>query len=117
MTIRPLTVRLPPAERTALENLSKIRGQPMNQLIVAAVKRLLRQQSTEEREIENRLAKLKAYRKRDPRFEKAIAAFIEAEVKNEDPLEENLVVEQDVEVQTGAECGPVQNQIHRLLNA
>jgi hypothetical protein len=50
-----------------------------------------------ERSLEANLAGLRAYRKRDPGFQRAIAAFVAAEVSLEDPLEGEPVEGQIVE--------------------
>lgn len=52
------------------------------------------------------LSKLRAYRESDPDFERAIAAFAEAEVNLEDPLEGQRIEER----------GPVQPKVYDLLN-
>jgi hypothetical protein len=44
-------------------------------------------QDLEEPSLEPHLANLRAYRKRDPGFRRAIAAFVEAEASSDDPLE------------------------------
>ena len=43
--------------------------------------------------MEASLARLKAYRKRDPGFREAIAAFVEAEATFEDPVEGRVTEE------------------------
>jgi predicted transcriptional regulator len=81
------TLRIDPEERSALENLSKIEGRPINQLLNEAIKSYLSRKGRRERSLEANLAGLRAYRKRDPGFQRAIAAFVEAEASVEDPLE------------------------------
>jgi hypothetical protein len=60
---------------------------------------------------ETTLAKLKAYRKRDPLFRQAIAKFVEAEATQTDPVE-GLPFEEE----TGGQ-GPVQSKIREMLRA
>ena len=83
----PFTLRINPAERAALEGLSKIEGRPINQLLNEAIKVYLNRRGRQERSLETTLESLRAYRKRDPGFQRAIAAFVEAEASLEDPLE------------------------------
>ena len=83
----PFTLRIDPAERAALESLSKIEGRPINQLLNEAIKVYLNRRGRQERSLETTLESLRAYRKRDPGFQRAIAAFVEAEASLEDPLE------------------------------
>ena len=83
----PFTLRINPAERAALESLSKIEGRPINQLLNEAIKVYLNRRGRQERSLETTLESLRAYRRRDPGFQRAIAAFVEAEASLEDPLE------------------------------
>lgn len=83
----PFTLRIDLAERAALESLSKIEGRPINQLLNEAIKVYLNRRGRQERSLETTLESLRAYRKRDPGFQRASAAFVEAEASLEDPLE------------------------------
>lgn len=83
----PFTLRIDSEERSALENLSKIEGRPINQLLNEAIKSYLRRRGQKERSLEANLKNLQAYRKQDPGFRRAIAAFVEAEASTDDPLE------------------------------
>ena len=83
----PFTLRIDPEERVALESLSKIEGRPINQLLNEAIKGYLSRRSQKERSLEGHLEGLRAYRKRDPEFQHAIASFVNAEASIEDPLE------------------------------
>ncbi len=112
----PFTLRIDAEERTALENLSKVEGRPMNQLLNEAVKGYLSQKGRKETDLEANLAALQAYRKRDPGFEYAIAAFVEAEATLEDPLEGTVIEGQFVEGQLKP-AGPVQSKLRELLRA
>jgi predicted transcriptional regulator len=81
------TLRMDEEERTALEDLSRIEGRPMNQLLNDAVKSYLNRRSSEEQLLEASLERLRAYRKRDPGFGSAMAAFVQSEASLEDPVE------------------------------
>jgi predicted DNA-binding protein len=87
MAKNAFTLRMGTEERNALKSLSKIVKRPINQLIVEAIQSYIHQRGQEEQKLEAHLANLKAYRKKDPGFARAIAAFSEAEVSLEDPLE------------------------------
>jgi hypothetical protein len=107
----PFTLRIDSEERVALESLSKIEGRPINQLLNEAIKSYLNRRGQKERSLESELEALRAYRARDPRFQRAIAVFVEAEASIEDPLEGEIVEgPQQPE-------GPVQSKIRDLLGA
>jgi predicted transcriptional regulator len=108
------TLRIDAEERTALENLSRIEGRPMNQLLNEAIKGYLRQRGRKERSLEANLASLRAYRKKDPGYQKAIAEFVEAEVTLEDPLEGEIV---EAKLKEAKAAGPVQSKIRDILGA
>ncbi len=59
----------------------------MNQLLNDAVKSYLNRRSSEEQLLEASLERLRAYRKRDPGFGSAMAAFVQSEASLEDPVE------------------------------
>ncbi len=107
----PFTLRIEKEERTALEDLSKVVGRPMNQLLNEAIKSYLQKQSPKERTLEATLDRLRAYRKQDPGFKRAIQQFIDAEVSIHDPLEGEAFDEQI----DGP--GPVQSRVRELLGA
>jgi hypothetical protein len=81
------TLRMDEEERVALEDLSRIEGRSVNQLLNDAVKGYLNRRSPEEQRLEASLERLKAYRKRDPEYQSAMTAFVEAEASLEDPVE------------------------------
>jgi hypothetical protein len=86
----------------------------MNQLLNEAIKGYLRQQGRKERSLEANLASLRAYRKKDPGFRKAMSEFVEAEATLDDPLEGEIVEARADEAQT---TGPVQSKIRDILRA
>jgi predicted transcriptional regulator len=112
----PFTLRIDPEERVALENLSKVEGRPVNQLLNEAIKLYLRQRGPKERALEAHLAGLRAYRSKDPGYGRAIEAFVNAEASIEDPLEGELVEGQFVDGKF-VPTGPVQAKIRDLLGA
>jgi len=112
----PFTLRIDAKERAALENLSKVEGRPVNQLLNEAIQIFLRLRGRKERNLEANLAALRAYRKRDPGFQRAIAAFVKAEASLEDPLEGELIVGSFLEGELKP-AGPVQSKIRALLGA
>jgi predicted transcriptional regulator len=117
----PFTLRIDSRERTALQNLSKVEGRPINQLLNEAIKAYLSRRGQKERELETTLADLRAYRKQDPGFRRAIAAFVEAEATLDDPLEGEPVEGQFVKGQLvkgqPRPAGPVQSKIREILGA
>jgi hypothetical protein len=108
------TLRIDAEERTALKNLSRIEGRLINQLLNEAIKGYLRQRGNKERSLEAHLASLRAYRKKDPGFQKAIGKFVEAEAMLEDPLEGEIIEPGSDE---GKPAGPVQSKIRNILGA
>jgi hypothetical protein len=110
------TLRIDSRERAALENLSKIEGRPVNQLLNEAIKIYLGRRGPNEHKLEASLAGLRAYRKQDPGFQRAIDAFVEAEATIEDPLEGKPVGGEFVEGKFKP-AGPVQSKIRELLGA
>ncbi len=112
----PFSLRIDQEERTALEHLSEVEGRPENQLLNEAIKIYLSHQGSKEASLEANLSALQKYRKRDPGFEGAIAAFVDAEAGLEDPLEGKPVDGQFVEGQFQP-AGPVQSKIRELLRA
>lgn len=86
----------------------------MNQLLNEAIKGYLRQRGRKERSLEANLASLRAYRKKDPGYQKAIAEFVEAEATLEDQLEGEIVEAKPKEAKA---AGPVQSKIRDILGA
>ena len=115
MARKPFTLRIDVTERIALENLSRVEGRPINQLLNEAIKAYLKRRGPRERDLEANLESLRAYRSRDPGFKRAMAAFVEAEASLEDPLEGEPIEGQFIEGRLKA--GPVQRKIRELLGA
>jgi|SRR5882724_11650101 len=99
------TLRVDAEERLALENLSRIEGRPMTQLVNDAIISYVRDRKKQA--METNLSGLRSYRQQDPTFEKAVDRFVEAEASLEDPIEGELV-----EVKA---LGPVQRKIRNIL--
>jgi predicted transcriptional regulator len=104
------TLRIDSEERAALENLSKLEGRPVNQLLNEAIQGYLHKQGPREQSLEESLARLRAYREKDPGYKQAIADFVDAEASMEDPLEGEWSEQATVR-------GPVQSKIRELLGA
>jgi predicted transcriptional regulator len=110
------TLSIDDEERAALENLSKVEGRPINQLLSEAISSYLGQQGQKEHCLEARLSALREYRKQDPGFERAIDEFVEAEAVFEDPAEGTPIRGDFVDGEFKA-AGPVQSKIRELLGA
>jgi hypothetical protein len=111
-----LTLKIDADERAALENLSKIEGRPINQLVNEAIKSYLSRRGQKERSLEATLAGLREYRKQDPGFERAIDAFVEAEASLGDPLEGEPITGDFIDGQFEP-AGPVQSKIRERILA
>ncbi len=108
-----LTLRLDAPERDALKSLSKVEGRPINQLLIEAIRSYLGQQGRRERILEANLKTLREYRRKDPSFRRAIAAFVEAEASQKDPLE-GEPVESDTE-HPSRPIGELQSKLREVI--
>jgi predicted transcriptional regulator len=106
------TLRIDAEERNALKSLSKVEGRPINQLLNEAIKAYLRVKGRRERSLEATLKNLEAYRRKDPEYKRAIAAFVEAEASLKDPLEGEPFEEND---QAAPPAGPIQSGMREVL--
>ena len=106
MTRIPLTLKIEAAQRAALENLSKIEGRPLNELLREAIRDYLSRRNLNNLEVPT--SALRAYRKQNSGFKNAIDEFVDAEAGFEDPLEDGLKQEQ---------FGPVQRKIRDILDS
>jgi predicted nucleotidyltransferase/predicted transcriptional regulator len=75
MTPKATVYRLDPDAQTALAQLSKLLGRPMNKLVNEAVRDYLQRTTARERDIEGTLASLRAYRERDLPVREASATY------------------------------------------
>ncbi len=87
------TFRIDPVVKTGLSKLSKLTRKSLNQLANEAIKEFVARRTLEvEDELEATLEDLRAYRKSDPDFERAIAEVVEAEMTvKHDPAEGRVV--------------------------
>jgi hypothetical protein len=108
-----LTLRIDAPERDALRSLSKVEGRPINQLLIEAIRNYLGQRGRRERTLEANLKTLREYRRKDPGFRRAIAAFVEAEASQKDPLE-GEPVESDTEPPSQP-IGELQNKLREVI--
>lgn len=102
------TFRIDAVVRDGLARLSELQHQSLNQLANQAIREFVARRIVEvEDDLESTLADLRAYRKRDPDFERAIARFIDAEATAKgDPAEGQVVTR----------VGPTQSMVLDLLN-
>jgi predicted transcriptional regulator len=102
------TFRIEPVLKEGLAKLSRLEHRSLNQLANQAIKEFVAKRVVEaEEDLEATLEDLRAYRKRDPDFERAIAAVVEAEVAMKDDPAEGRVVTQ---------VGPAESLMLDLLN-
>ena len=88
--------------------LSKLLGKPLNKLANDALGEYVVRRTLEvEDDLESTLEDLRAYRKCDPNFERAIAEFVEAEATvKHDPAEGRIV----------SRIGPTESVVRELLS-
>lgn len=108
----PSTLKINPEQLEALENLSKLEGRPVNELLREAIRYYLRRRYLNNPE--GTVSDLRAYRKQDPRFQRAIEEFGDAEARFEDPLEGELVESQSDDPNL---AGPVQRKIRDIFDS
>src|SRR5258708_87012 len=108
-----MPLRIDAEERAALENLSKVEGRPVNQLLNEAIKSYIRRRQ-EEGSLNATLGGLRDYRTQDPGFRRAIGGFVEAEAGAEDPVEGEPMDGEFIEGEFKP-AGPVQSRIRELL--
>jgi hypothetical protein len=106
------TLRIDPEQLEALERISKIEGLTVNELLREATKNYLNRRNPSS--FERTVSALRAYRKQDPEFKKAIDEFVEAEAGLEDPLECELI---EAKTREQYSAGPVQRKIRDILDS
>jgi len=95
----PFSLRIDAEDRTALEHLSELEGRSINQLVNEAIK-IFSIRSAQSKPASKRADwHSRKNGKHDPGFERAIAAFVDAEVRHEDQPEGKPVEGQFVEGQ------------------
>ena len=102
------TFRIDPVTKGGLVKLSKLLGKPLNTLANDALREYVVRRTLEvEDDLESTLRDLRAYRKSDPNFERAIAEFVEAEATvKHDPAEGRIV----------SQIGPTESVVRELLS-
>ena len=108
MPRKATTYRIDPLVQAGLSELSKVLGRPQNQLVNEAVRDFVARRVRQvEADLEATLERLRAYRKSDPNFDRAIADYADAEASlKEDPAEGR----------SATDLGPAQTRILELLN-
>lgn len=105
------TFRLHEDLQAGLELISQLQHRPKNKLVNEAVAEYVTRHALQtEDELKAVLRSLKSYRKSDPDFTSAIAAFADAEAthgKDDDPMEGQPV----------SPVGPVTQKLRQLLHA
>jgi predicted DNA-binding protein len=112
MTRISLTLKIEAEERVALENLTKMEGRPVSELLHEAVRNYL--DRPDFNNLEGTMSALRAYRKQNPGFKRAIDEFVKAEVGLEDPLECELI---EAKTREQYSAGPVQRKIRDILDS
>ena len=80
--VKPKTLRLAPEYEAGLAMLKRVLGTPVNKMVNEAVGEYIRKRTAEvEADLTTVLAQVKAYRRADPHFKKALASFVDAEVR------------------------------------
>lgn len=102
------TFRIDSTVNSGLVKLSKNLGKSLNKLVNEALAEFVVKRSLEvENDLEATLADLRAYRKSDPKFNRAITAFVEAEATGtHDPAEGHIV----------SRVGPTESKLRELLS-
>lgn len=108
MVRKATTYRIDPNIQAGLSTLSKLLGRPQNQLVNEAVRDFVARRARElERDLEATLEAVRAYRKSDPYFERALADYVDAEASlEEDPGEGRRAMD----------LGPARSRILHLLD-
>lgn len=93
MATKALTLRVDARTRAALSELSKVTSRPVNKLVNEAIQRYLDTAGQAvEQQLEDRLRRLRALRKRDPDLRLAFEEFAAAEASlSEDPVEGTII--------------------------
>lgn len=102
------TFRLDPLLQEGLVLLQAVLKKPLNRLVNEAVRGFIQKRTAEvESDLQQVLTRVKVYRRSDPKFEKAIAQFVDAEARfgSEDPAEGRAE----------ASAGPAQAMVHKYL--
>ena len=118
MQAKATTFRIDPSVKAQLSKLSGLLNKSLNQLANEAIREFVARRSLEvETDLEATLAELRAYRKRDPEFRRAINDLIAAESAlspRDDPAEGRVVNTADSSERK--ELGATETRILDLLD-
>lgn len=100
------TIRLEPSVRQAILKLQTVLKKPLNRLVNEALQDVI-EKLILEADLQQILTRVRANRRSDPKFDNAIAQFVDAEARlgSDDP----------VEGKTQPEAGPTQTIVRDLL--
>jgi len=102
------TFRIDPSVRRKLMLLQSVLNKPLNRLVNEALEDFVEKRTAEvETDLLQILMRLRKYRRSDPKFEKAIAQFVNAEA--------SLGSDDPVEGRTRVKAGPAQTMVQKLL--
>ena len=102
------TVRIDPSIQKALLLLQTVLKKPLNRLVNEALQSFIEKRTAEvNSDLQQILTRVRAYRRSDPKFDNAIAQFVDAEA--------SLGSNDPVEGQRQPKAGPVQTKIEDLL--
>jgi predicted transcriptional regulator len=108
MARKATTYRIDPVVQAGLSTLSKVLGRPQNELVNEAVRDFVARRSKEvEMDLDATLEALRAYRRSDPNFERALADYVDAVAS---------LKEDAAEGKRTADIGPAQTRILQLFN-
>ena len=106
--LKATTFRLDPPVRESLLLLQTVLKKPMNRLVNEALQGFIEKRTAEvESDLQQVLTRVRTYRRSDPKFEKAIAQFVDAEA--------SLGSGDPVEGHTRPKAGPAQTMVQKLL--
>lgn len=111
VAVKVTTLRLAQPLHRKLELLQQVLGKPLNKLVNEAIDDYVERRTAEvEIDLQETLQRIKAARKKDPTFKRAIAEFVAAEARyaKSDPVEGTLV--------HTAEPGPAQSLVRSMLS-
>jgi predicted transcriptional regulator len=100
------TFRLDPSVRQAMLQLQTVLKKPLNRLVNEALQDFIKK-LTVESDLQHILTRVRANRRSDPKFDNAIAQFVDAEA--------SLGANDPVEGQTQPKAGPMQTIVRDLL--
>ena len=88
MKHKSFTLKLDEELYSALTSLESVVHRSVDQIITDALSMYVNQKSgATEKDLENTLRRVQQYAAKDPKFEHAITAFVDAEIQYEDPVE------------------------------